>query len=378
MESSNKKRKNVLIIATTVFHIISAVQIKRKLCSGYSVDLIIGDETPNMEKITDNIKNTKLFKNVYFVKMNDYNKNKGKYELYSPLQYVLKKYIDVFNIFHPHVKYDLFLFPFFHHFHMNLYSFIKRFINPKVKAYLYEEGTGIYSTMGAIYQSKLKEYQEVSEYKHFRYGRLLHEFRGIITFNPSLFQWGQDIPKKKLPCFNLNDKEMLVLLNKIFNYNGELQPLYEKKVIFFEEAKMEDGMKINDLGVVNNIANMIGQDQILIKLHPRTTENRFEKFGFCTCKNTIIPWEVIFMNHGTQDCVLISTASSSIVYPVLIFNKKIIGIFLFDMVHVPLPAELKSHEQFIKNVLAKKYPECFYIPQSNQELEEILCKKGNK
>lgn len=364
--------KKVLIVATTVFHVIVAVQMKRTILKNKSVDIILGDETPNMKNIADNLENIDIFENVYFVKMNDYNKQIGEYEYYTPFDYCTKKYFDVHKMFSQCKKYDIFLVPFFHHFHMNLYSYIKRFINKNIRVYLYEEGVAIYSGMGSIYRKKCEYFSNDKVFKFFHYGRMLNEIKGIVTFNPGLLQWGENYKKIKIPYINKNDSKMLEILNTVFGYNGEFKDEYDKKIIFFEEAKAEDGIKLNDIGIVNRLSEIVGKENILIKLHPRSTKNRFSTLGYKTNNNTLIPWEVIFMNHDFSNTLFISTASSSIMHPVIIFKEKINAIFLFKMIHSVMPSELLDTEKFIENVVVKKYTDCFDLPCTIDELSTIL------
>lgn len=314
--------KNVLIVATTVYHVIVSVQISTTILKSGHVDIILGDETPNMDTITHRLKNTKLFDNVYFVKMDEYNKQYGQYDGYTSMQYALKKYIDIYKIFSPKKHYDILLVPFFHHFHMNLYSYLKRFNNFNLRIYLYDEGLAIYSGMGSTYKSLCKEYNENKIYRKLHYGRMLYEINGIITFNPCLMQWGKEYRNIKIPALSKNNIELKRLLNFIFAYNGEYEDASNKKIIFFEEAKSSDGIAINDISIVNHIAQVVGKENMLIKLHPRSKIDRFKQIGYETNDNTLIPWEVIYMNHNFDNTLFVSTASSSIVHPVILFGEK--------------------------------------------------------
>jgi len=369
MASNNK---NVLIVATTVYHIIVAIQISNTILKSNHIDIILGDETPNMETVTGRLKKAKVFDNVYFVKMDEYNKKYGIYEGYVPIQYALKKYIDIHKMFSVKRKYDILLVPFFHHFHMNLYSYLKRFINTRIRVYLYDEGLAIYSGMGNIYKSLCEEYNTIKVYRKLHYGRMLYEINGIITFNPDLMQWGENYKKIKIPPLDRSNNKLRKLLNFIFAYNGESENASNKKIIFFEEAKSSDGIVINDISIVNHIAKIVGKENILIKLHPRSKTDRFNRIGYETNSNKLIPWEVLYMNHDFSNTLFISTASSSIVHPVILFGEKIKAVFIFKLVHAVLPAELQSHQRFIENVIENKYKECFLIPNSFDELNNII------
>lgn len=131
-------------------------------------------------------------------------------------------------------------------------------------------------------------------------------------------------------------------------------------------------MVINDISIVNRIAKVVGKENILVKLHPRSKTDRFKKMGYETNNNTLIPWEVLYMNHNFDNTLFISTASSSIVHPVILFGEKIKAVFVFKLVHAVLPAELQSHQKFIEDVIQKKYKGCFWIPSSLDKLNRII------
>lgn len=364
--------KRTLIVATTVFHVIVAVQMKRTILKSHEVDIICGDETPNMKDVAYRLEKLDVFNQVYFVNMNSYNKQLDNYVGYSARDYVMKKNYDIKKMFTVKRKYDLYLYPFFHHFHINLYSYMKKYINPHIRGYLYEEGVAIYSAIGRIREKKLSEYEEDFWFRNFKYGNALKEISGIITFNPDLFQWGKEYNKIKIPKINRYDKELRNIYNKIFNYNSKEKKEYEKKVIFFEEAKNQDGLKNNDVSIVDKVSRIVGRNNILVKLHPRSEKNRFKQLGCMTNNNSIVPWEVVYMNNRFEDTIFMSTASSSIAHPMLIFGEYEKGIFLFKLVHSILPDELQMQEKFLENVIVKKYEKYLVIPDTMEELEGFI------
>lgn len=364
--------KKTLIIATTVYHIIVAIQMRRTVLKSHDLDLIIGDETPNIERLVRPLQKTKLFNEIYFVKMNDYNKAKGRYEQYTKLDYCLKKHIDIQRMFRVEKKYDIFLVPYFHPFYLNLYSFIRTFVNKKIHVYLYEEGLAIYSNIGIILDNYKKDCENVSIYRRTHYGVMLNEIRGIITFNPQLYQWGKQYKKIQIPYLNREDKKLLNILNDVFEYHGEYESQYKKKVIFFEEAKYADGISVNDISVVNRIADVVGKENVLVKLHPRMIKNRFQPLGYETNSDNLIPWELLYMNHDFENTLLVSVASSSIVHPMILFKDNLHALFLFKMVHSFLPVDLQMHQKFIEEVIVKQNLSCFYLPKDNTELKQMI------
>ena len=295
--------RSALIVATTVYHIFVAIQMKNTILKKYKTDIIIGDETSQSDQIAKRLRATGFFRKVYYVQMNDYNKKIGKYSTYTSLNYSLKRYSDVRSVFKVEYKYDHLFVPFFHHFHMNLYDYIKTFSNKNVKVSLYEEGLAIYRGMKIIYDKRVKEIGKDKIYRITKYGKMLNEIDGIVSFHPELLQWDHCcFKKKKIPPIDRKDDVLKKLLNRVFGYSKEKSQKISEDIIFFEEAKYEDGYSINDVSLVNEMASYFGKDNILVKLHPRSKMNRFASQGLKTYSDCSIPWEVIYLNNDWLKC----------------------------------------------------------------------------
>ena len=63
--------------------------------------------------------------------------------------------------------------------------------------------------------------------------------------------------------------------------------------------------------MVNKIAEVVGKENIFVKIHPRNKVNRFQKLGYVTNQNTEIPWEIIALNIPISEKVLLTIASGS-------------------------------------------------------------------
>lgn len=144
----------------------------------------------------------------------------------------------------------------------------------------------------------------------------------MYAFSPEIMTYYPPFVVEKLPPIDYADKELVMLYNKIFNFNMNVDS-YRQKVIFFEESYYADGYKVDDVEIVNQIASIVGKENTFVKIHPRNPENRFEKLGYYTNKNTSIPWEVIAMNLDLSDKILITIASVSVIMPCVMLGKNI-------------------------------------------------------
>lgn len=120
------------------------------------------------------------------------------------------------------------------------------------------------------------------------------------------------VPVCRIEPFDINDRNFLDNINSIFDYE-KCNDIYDLPIIFFEESYYADGSEmIDDVGIIERLAESIGRDNIMVKLHPRNPINRFKRLGYKTNKNTEIPWELIVLNQEISKSILISISSSAV------------------------------------------------------------------
>ncbi len=111
-----------------------------------------------------------------------------------------------------------------------------------------------------------------------------------------------DNPHKQiLPPVNVNDRGYIELVNRVFEYQRNFQ-LEKADILIMEESFYTDNRMIDnfDFKLYQNIQNEFKDKNILVKLHPRTKENRF-KDGFEIMENTWVPWEMHLLNSANNN-----------------------------------------------------------------------------
>lgn len=152
--------------------------------------------------------------------------------------------------------------------------------------------------------------------------------------------WQPDAPVLQIPPIDRDDLSFKQAINTIFTYEN-MEDVYDKKYIFMEESFFAEGQETNDVEIVENIAKLVGKDNIMVKIHPRNPVNRFKKLGYKTNVNTAIPWEVILLNQDMRNKVLLSVSSTSIINPIRVFGVNMQAYSLYKAV-TPVPAFLKG------------------------------------
>ncbi|MFR5876148.1 MAG: polysialyltransferase family glycosyltransferase [Eubacterium sp.] len=312
---------NNLILCNSVFQVLVALWFKYNMLSDENTDIIISDHMNSYEMIAGNISKTKLFRNVYTVKSkkfvfggHDYSSQLEKFFSRTFPKKELYKLIKIKN------KYDCFYFSNFDEFSELIYDVLKR-RNNKMKVNIYTDGTSTQSKLFEGYYNdtdvpKTKKYRifALISGKKYLYGNV----NQFLVFEPDLMEWDPKCEVSKIDPI-CKDKEFLNIVNQVFGYDN-IEDEYSEKYIFFEESFYADSGYMEDIVLIEKLAEIVGKENLLIKIHPRNPKNRFKELGYKTNKDTHIPWEVIAMNIDLSGKKLIAIASSSILNPVHIFR----------------------------------------------------------
>ena len=86
-----------------------------------------------------------------------------------------------------------------------------------------------------------------------------------------------------MPKIDAGDAAFRSLVNRAFGYEISTDR-YDRKYLFFEESFFADHYPINDPELVDRLAQRVGKENLMVKIHPRNPVNRFP--GQCT-ENTL-------------------------------------------------------------------------------------------
>ena len=300
-----------------------AINMCRCEFSGYTSDVVVSDRINGYRELAVRLRNEKVFANVFDLQLSTiYPQNSRSKAVINTL--FLKKNILMKD-------YDVLLFANLNYDISCIYRLIKR-KNSKVKAYMFEDGYASYSQYYADF-FKIFQNRTVSLKK-----RLFHKcvdsvFKHIekmYVFSPEFVTYQPSFQIEKLQNIDYRNPFVIKIYNRVFNY-GQDNDLYRQKYIFFEESYFADGYSLNDIEIVEWIAEIVGKENIFIKIHPRNPINRFAELGYETNSNTSIPWEVIALNLQLKDKVLISIASVAVIVPTTMFGMDYTGILLMKL-----------------------------------------------
>lgn len=365
-----KERINrTAFVCGTPVQLIRAVQIccRTGLFEGEK-DLFVASGIPRGAELAGRIKEEKLFKEVYFADVSLYKRAPVFRMIYgrSGLASDIKRHkygrLVAFNIDSELAQ--------------ALYN-----LNKGVEGFEYhcmEDCPGVY------------EIYEKAEYKKHD----LHRLLGIEQQCFHISAWWSSCPEyihvppayttcvKRLPAIDPSDTGLLETVNRIFGYAGD-GLLDSADLLIMEESHFTDGlMKDNgDYLLYKRVKDYCQNKCVMVKLHPRTKINRFEK-EFPVLEGSGIPWELILWNRihsGKKPLIQMGIVCATMVSDKLLFNDespKVILVKLFQNKLKNVNGSCRINEGVIGRFekISEIYdcPDRLFIPDSETQLFEKL------
>jgi len=367
--SKNINNKKTVIVCNTLFQIIIAVHLRLTILKDDFVDIIVSNHTKNSSNIAKNIENLNLFNKVIFIK-NKKAIQKGN-GILNIASYNIRRFFETLNnifIVNKICKknnYDSLLINNISIFTMLFYNkLLKK--NKNIELCLFEEGLSTYSNSYTDADKPNSLHRKIIN----KTG-IIANFDKLYLLFPDLLEW--NVPNAeiiKLQKINANGNHFVNIINTIFDIK-EIKDKYDKPIIFFEESHFTDGFVVPDIEIVNQIADIVGKENIMIKLHPRNALNRFDTLGYKTNSDTNIPWEAIILNQNLTNKTLVTIASGSVLSPFLYFGINLKSISLLNCL-TEKPGYMKGELGKFMNKIYAKFPDVFYAPQNFDELKKYI------
>ncbi|MCR5323416.1 MAG: alpha-2,8-polysialyltransferase family protein [Lachnospiraceae bacterium] len=366
---------NNLFICNTVYQTMVALWISHRYLTGERIEFWISDHMNNGDIIAEKINKlcndykAKYIKTKSYIRYDVYwNKNPRYWRMFP--QKLLAKFVEAKS------TYKRIFIANMDRFAQMSYNALSHIQKTKPRLFLYEDGISTYS----LFMKKMYDDTRLVSPKKYRqkiFRKICHDqsiwgnIRGALVFCPKLMSW---TPSRNIRIDKIDSSDMIYrnIVNEVFDYQG-IEEGYNRKYIFMEESYFADGIEVNDVQMIEKIADKVGKENIMIKIHPRNPINRFEELGYKTNKNTSIPWEVICMNNkDITDKILISISSASIVMPSVIFGYNIKAYSLLNSLSSNNAITEKIGSELIDMV--KKFYGLYKVKmiESEQDLTEII------
>lgn len=315
----------ILFRCETFYHLINAINLKMTLLSDKDADLVL-THSCDFSEVIPKLKNEGLFSEIYYseetwkdsVKLNENASRKRREMTKSPSSFLYQEeWLEN--------QYDEFYVPTFtsSYCYLVYYSFYRRF-NSVPRIFLYEDGTDTYSRNGidtirrmegiCIKRGDIPNSMWVEK----NYG-------GVYVYEPSVCQHGNQHETYAIPKMS---PEVYSVLKRVFGY----EELPQERFIYFSEPFRDEFINNNEMELLDRIAEKVGKDNIIVKLHPRTTFEQFTEKGYKLMKNMTVPWEIIAADKNVENKVLMAVSSTTILSPMFMHDYDTKAIMLTHLV----------------------------------------------
>lgn len=359
--------KKKLFLCNTVYQVIIATWMKYSMFEEDKVDIIISNHMNGYKDIANNVKKTDLFNNVYTVDSFDYSRGKHSYNSKNKARfYLLFKKKELNSFIKLKIKYDEFFVSNLDMFTELLYATLGK---QGTQLHMFEDGISTYSKLYEQFynRKKLPESKRYNIiYRLLRYKPIYGNVKSLWVLNPSSLLWNPDFEVKKIPALQI-DNDYKKIVNTIFDYEN-MKDVYDRKYIYFEESFFAETGYTEDVELVNKLADIVGKENIMVKIHPRNPKNRFKELGYKTNEDTSMPWEVILMNNDFSDKILITIGSQTIVTPCILFDMHIKSFSLYNCVNEK-PKDLSGSLFDVLLKLYDKYSEDITLCDSIDDIQ---------
>lgn len=295
--------KRVLCLCNTYYQLIFAFQLKRCMYERDYFLLLISDHSKGAEGLAVRISKLNVFDDVRFVATKSIDYTDSKFN--SKMQHV----DDIFEFIND-ATFDEFLF--YNISQSTTFLFSRLYAkNKNIQCSRFEEGILSYGSFLKHIPVTSSWYVNHAVYcirKIIPQINYIDRVRHFYCYYPQVYKG--KFEAIALPLINKNEFGEKIVQAFGVNYI-ELQ--YNEKYIFFTSVyDFEGGESIGEFELVKKIADVVGKDNLLVKMHPRDTRTVYVDEGFHIDTNSSVPFEALLFAYNFSDKVLLTATSGAV------------------------------------------------------------------
>lgn len=320
----------ILAIINTSYQMIIAIHLRRKMFMNAEMDIIVTDQLPKGEQIAIRTEETGLFGQVFYVRDKSNLNNATVLEKMADIIQFSLSVGKHFNVENPcsEMQYDTLLYYNFDLLAIKLFDeCVKN--NPRIKLCRFEEGFLSYNSEATAGGKNSRKAWILRLRKALRIKKNWESyFDRYYCFFPWLIDRETGYTLEQIPTIETHDAEFIRLLNHIFDYEPDPEE-YNAKIIYFE-----GWFECGEINIIRQIAAAVGNENVIVKPHPRHQNDWAKAVGVRTSTNNHVPWEIIQMNMDFSNSVLVAVSSSCPAVGSAILGDDVPALYLFPCVQL--------------------------------------------
>lgn len=358
--------RNILFISNTYYQVIEMIQMKLTLFKEAKATAIISDCSNNAEKVLNRLKATGIFDQCYFIRVKEQlHRKKTSLDKIRQIPMFISGNGDVWDALQLGC-YDEIIYYNQDDIIFSIYAKLYR-ENPNLKVSRFEESIYSYDS-GSWTALKYTAAQVVR--KLLGRKNLEEAYSNFYCYFPELYHGDMDV----VPVPAISEEHGLAdILTKVFDLHFK-QDDYKYKYIYFSSVYDFEGNKpIGELDLVKRIAEVVGNDNLLVKVHPRDDAGRFTDTGLNVDTHSNVPWEAIQLGMDFSQHIFLSVNSSSVISATLLQDNPPKVFYMYDLCDIESNSAARKGIESLKRVVFSQ----FLNDRKNQicvakKLEDIL------
>ena len=317
--------KNILFVCNTHYQLIVAIQMRLTLMEETSASVLVTNRSKGAEEIAKRLRDTAIFDQVFFQEVHE---PQGRSASFLERFSLIKQGVFGTRLYktNKHTVFDEIVgFNFDLHSHAVFANEYKK--NRHITCEKMEEGLLSYATKedssGVL--STIYKLRRLLRRKNMR-----HLPTRFYCFQPSAYNG--KLTASPIPKLVHSDEKIKSVLSSVFIDTSQARTNYTEKYIFLPCIYDKEGGKpIGELTLATRLADTVGKDNLLVKVHPRDDAERYRAAGLHVDTSSAVPWEVIQINHNFSDKVLLSTLSTSLLSTCSLFELPPKSFYLYPL-----------------------------------------------
>ena len=200
--------------------------------------------------------------------------------------------------------------------------------------------------------------------------RLGERTKAALLYEPRLAMRGDRIPNLSLPKLSREDDGVREALNFVFQYRPprDLPPF-----LFLEQSFRAENIRGNDLELMALCQRTVGPGNFGVKPHPRNGENLPQSLGLTRKLDLSVPWELFLLNQRESIPTVVTVCSNGALSGRLCLGLDLNTVMLYKLYTGKVlwkedPVLLRYLETFRRQFAGERT----YVPQTPFELESVL------
>ncbi|HJB26340.1 MAG TPA: hypothetical protein H9662_06990 [Firmicutes bacterium] len=351
----------VLIVANSVYQLLTAVHMKTSILNGRETDLLVTNVTQSLSDCLPRLKESGLFRRVIFGTTKDLSRKYGA----AGGEKLTEVFADIPRIFRWVLNEELADYSqiYFSNFDIFTRMLACEYDHGDCAFFCYEDGFSSY-----VIDFLREDRAPVN--RHEQASKIKEKIEGYLLYEPGLAMRGDSIKNNALPKMDPHDHRLKQLLNFIFDYHGTKEPA---DFIFLEQSFRAENIPCNDLDLMRECQQAVGTSRFLVKPHPRNENNIPLQLGLTRKYPNNVPWELFLLNEGAQGKTVITVCSNAALSGRILFGMDIPTVMLYHLFDGKvLWKENDILQKFLRKFHRQFAGKNYYVPNTIYELRAIL------